>query len=51
MATMSEEVQLQHGANSSIIHVDWMIGSGEINVDGIKSDGSKVSLMRSGEWV
>ena len=39
------------GANSSLIHVDWMIGSGEMDVDGITADGSAESLMRRGEWV
>lgn len=48
---MSAEERLAHGANDSFIHVDWMIGSADINVDGIKADGSKVPVMRSGEWV
>ena len=39
------------GANESLIHVDWMIGSGEIDVDGIGSDGSAEPLMRKGEWI
>jgi len=39
------------GANSSLIHVDWMIGSGEIDVDGIQTNGDREPLMRSGEWV
>jgi aminopeptidase len=39
------------GANSSLIHVDWMIGSGTMNVDGIAQDGSASPLMRAGEWV
>jgi aminopeptidase len=39
------------GANSSLIHVDWMIGSGEMDVDGIAADGSYEPLMRQGEWV
>jgi aminopeptidase len=34
-----------------LIHVDWMIGSGEIDVDGIKSNGAGEPLMRKGEWV
>ena len=38
------------GANSSLIHVDWMIGSGEMDVDGIRADGSTQPLMRKGEW-
>jgi aminopeptidase len=39
------------GANSSLIHVDWMIGSGTMNVDGVSADGSREPLMRLGEWV
>ena len=39
------------GANESLIHVDWMIGSGEIDVDGIAAGGSSEPLMRRGEWV
>jgi aminopeptidase len=38
------------GANSSLIHVDWMIGSGEMDVDGVAADGSAQPLMRGGEW-
>jgi len=38
------------GANSSLIHVDWMIGSGKMNVDGLAADGSRQPLMRAGEW-
>jgi len=38
------------GANSSLIHVDWMIGSGDIDVDGISADGFVEPLMRGGEW-
>jgi aminopeptidase len=39
------------GANDSLIHVDWMIGSGEINVDGIAADGREEAVLRKGEWV
>jgi aminopeptidase len=39
------------GANDSLIHVDWMIGSGEIDVDGIAADGSAEPVLRKGEWV
>jgi aminopeptidase len=39
------------GANSSLIHVDWMIGSGEMDVDGIDASGRAEPLMREGDWV
>jgi len=39
------------GANASLIHIDWMIGSGEIDVDGITQSGNREPLMRAGEWV
>lgn len=38
------------GANSSLIHVDWMIGSGAMDVDGLAADGKAEPLMRAGEW-
>jgi aminopeptidase len=31
--------------------VDWMIGSGEIDLDGITAAGATEPLMRKGEWV
>lgn len=39
------------GANDSLIHVDWMIGSGELDIDGITAAGTVEPLMRRGEWV
>jgi aminopeptidase len=39
------------GANSSLIHVDWMIGSGEMDVDGVAANGTGEPLMRRGEWI
>ena len=50
-ATMSAEEKLAAGMNTSLIHVDWMIGSGELDVDGIGRDGKAEALMRQGEWV
>ncbi|HEX4020652.1 MAG TPA: aminopeptidase [Acidobacteriaceae bacterium] len=48
---MDEATLASKGANASLIHVDWMIGSGEMNVDGITASGSAEPLMRKGEWV
>ncbi|HUB31099.1 MAG TPA: aminopeptidase, partial [Terracidiphilus sp.] len=39
------------GANDSLIHVDWMIGSGKLDIDGVTADGKSEPLMRQGEWV
>jgi aminopeptidase len=39
------------GANESLIHVDWMIGSGKMDVDGITASGTFEPIMRQGEWV
>lgn len=44
-----EQIKVQ-GGNSSLIHIDWMIGSDKINVDGIHADGSSEPVMRGGEW-
>jgi aminopeptidase len=39
------------GANESLIHVDWMIGSGQLDIDGLTAEGRSEPLMRQGEWV
>jgi aminopeptidase len=38
------------GANDSLIHVDWMIGSDQLDIDGITATGALEPLMRRGEW-
>ena len=48
-AMMLDQIKAQ-GGNSSLIHIDWMIGSGQVDIDGIRADGSKVPVMRKGEW-
>ena len=49
-ATLSQEQIAAQGGNSSLIHIDWMIGSDKIDIDGIKADGARVPVMRKGEW-
>jgi aminopeptidase len=48
---LTEEQLASRGANSSLIHVDWMIGSNHIDVDGITATGAAEPVMRGGEWV
>ncbi len=38
------------GGNHSDVHADFMIGSGEIDIDGLRADGQPVPVMRRGEW-
>lgn len=45
----NQEIQ-QNGGNQSFIHVDWMIGSQHIDIDGISADGKKIAIFRNGEW-
>jgi len=47
---MSESEFTQAGGNESLIHVDFMFGSGEMNVDGILPNGNAEPIMRAGEW-
>ncbi len=49
--SMSPEQLGAAGANESLIHVDWMVGSEQVSVDGINAAGMAEPLMLSGEWV
>lgn len=49
--SLTPEQLASRGANSSLIHVDWMIGSNRIDVDGISASGNSEPVMRAGEWV
>jgi aminopeptidase len=49
--TLGEAEFHARGGNSSLIHVDWMIGSPQVDVDGLDAAGAAHPLMRGGEWV
>lgn len=48
--TMSKEELAEKGYNSSITHVDFMVGSAEMDIDGITADGKVEPLFRNGNW-
>lgn len=50
-ASLTPDELTSRGANSSLIHIDWMIGSGQVDVDGITASGAAEPVMRQGEWV
>lgn len=47
---MSEAELKTKGLNFSQTHVDFMIGSADMNIDGIKKDGTIVPVFRNGDW-
>ncbi len=47
---MSEEELKAAGLNRSTVHVDFMIGSKDMDVDGVRADGSTVPIFRNGDW-
>ncbi|MDX5476763.1 MAG: aminopeptidase, partial [Bacillaceae bacterium] len=47
---MNEEQVIAHGLNDSLTHVDFMVGSSDMNIDGITEDGKKEPIFRNGNW-
>jgi len=47
---LTDEEFMATGGNNSLIHLDIMIGSGEMNVDGIVEDETVEPIMRNGDW-
>lgn len=48
--TMSEDELDKAGINTSIVHVDFMIGDAQMDIDGIKEDGTYEPIFRNGNW-
>ncbi|NTU81760.1 MAG: aminopeptidase [Chloroflexales bacterium] len=49
-AAMTPEQFEAAGGNLSATHVDFMIGSGLMDIDGLTADGAAEPVMRAGEW-
>ena len=47
--SLSAEEYAAAGGNDSLLHVDWMIGSGEVSIDGLKGE-AREPVMRQGEF-
>ncbi|MGG3837662.1 aminopeptidase [Paenibacillus thiaminolyticus] len=47
---MSAEELVAIGLNESVTHVDFMIGSADMDIDGITADGRREPIFRSGNW-
>ena len=47
---LTPEERQERGVNHSSIHTDFMIGSDELEVDGVSASGEAVPLLRGGVW-
>jgi aminopeptidase len=47
---MTDKQAEKAGVNTSLTHVDFMIGSNKMDIDGVTKDGSREAVMRKGEW-
>ncbi len=47
---LSGEALAARGGNESLVHVDWMIGDVDTEIDGITPEGTRVPVFRGGNW-
>ncbi len=48
---LSPDERVEKGVNHSSIHTDFMIGSNELEVDGVTASGEAVPILRAGDWL
>jgi aminopeptidase len=48
---LSSDERSARGVNHSSIHTDFMIGSNELEVDGLDADGNATPILRRGDWL
>ncbi|TYC48099.1 aminopeptidase [Weissella muntiaci] len=47
---LSAQKRAELGQNDSLIHVDFMMGSADMNIDGLTHDGQTIPVFRNGDW-
>ena len=47
---MTEEELHAHGGNTSMNHVDFMVGTADLKITGKRKDGSEVRVFENGTW-
>jgi len=49
-SNLSEEEMKEKGANTAINHVDFMVGTPDLRIEGVKENGEKVLVFENGAW-
>ena len=47
---LSKDELLAKGANQSLIHVDFMIGTSDLSITGINKDGTEIKIFENGNF-
>ncbi|MGI5885196.1 MAG: aminopeptidase [Candidatus Spyradocola sp.] len=47
---MDDAALLEAGVNNSLTHVDFMVGTKDLRIEGIRADGSRVPVFANGVW-
>ncbi|MYL34635.1 aminopeptidase [Pontibacillus yanchengensis] len=47
---MNDEEKASHGVNDSMVHEDFMMGSADMDIDGVLEDGTTEPVFRNGNW-
>ncbi len=49
-ANLSKEELVKKGVNQSLTHVDFMIGSSDLEIEGVTNEGTVEPVFRNGNW-
>ena len=49
-AELTTEQAKERGVNDSMIHVDFMVGTPDLHVVGVKDNGEEIVLFNNGTW-
>lgn len=47
---MTDEELAEHGVNDSYAHEDFMVGTADLDIIGVKEDGTEVQVFKNGNW-
>ena len=48
--SMSREELIAAGVNDSLVHVDFMFGTADLEIEGMTKDGQTVPIFRNGDF-